>query len=80
MLSLHRIAWPLVIVLAFSAVAAWHVATAQDAKPKTSQQWEYQTLVNDNIHGLNRVGLEGWELVAVTSEPNNMWFYLKRPK
>src|SRR5437773_6063519 len=41
-LSLHDalpicIAWPLAIVLAFSAGAAWHVATAQDADRKSTR-------------------------------------------
>ena len=80
MLSLHRIAWSLVIFLVFSAGAAWHVATAQDAKPKTTLQWEYYTLINNNIHDLNRMGLEGWELVAIDREPSTKTFYLKRSK
>jgi len=80
MLSPYRVAWSLVIVLAFSAGATWHIATAQDAKPKSTQQWEYYVLVNNNIHDLNRVGSEGWELVTVGHEPNHTTFYLKRPK
>jgi hypothetical protein len=57
------------------------------------QEWEYRTyyikvgVLNDNIDtlqtALSRYGLGGWELVALTAQPNHPAGYVaifKRPK
>jgi hypothetical protein len=78
MLSLKKIVVSILVVLALVAAASWRVGLAQDAKPKV--QWDYMHLTNNNVRDLERVGLEGWELVAVVYHQNNSEFYLKRPK
>jgi hypothetical protein len=83
MLSLHRIAWPLLIVLAFSAGAAWRVTTAQDTKAKAVQKWEYEVVYVTSVDKtVKQLGDDGWELVAAVwmSGPNQTACYLKRPK
>jgi hypothetical protein len=80
MLSTKKIVVSLLVVLALAAAATWRAGWAQDARVGPPQQWEYQHLVNNNLRDLERVGLEGWELVSVGYEQNNREFYLKRPK
>jgi Bacterial type II/III secretion system short domain len=88
----------IVIALALFALGAVTcLAEAPAGKAAGRPQWEYQTLTRDKLAelgksdvtaGLNKVGDDGWELVAVTpaqearpgtpSRPAE--FYFKRPK
>ncbi len=56
------------------------------------QRWQYKTLqlktpafstVDQKAEQidemLNRVGLEGWELVSITHDSMHMWAFLKKP-
>ena len=80
MISARRIAWPLVVVLAFSAGATWHLAWGQSARPKVVQKWEYKASGFSAVT-FERLGDDGWELVAVAGQPNSdAHFYFKRPK
>ena len=60
MLNVQRIAWPLVVVMAFSAGATWHVATAQEAKLKVAQKWEYESGIYA-AKTLKAMGDDGWK-------------------
>jgi len=80
MLSTKNIVVTFLLVLVLTAAVTWRAGWAQDANVGPRQQWEYQHLVNNNVRDLERVGLEGWELVSVGYEQNNREFYLKRPK
>lgn len=68
---------------------------ARGERPAPRQQWEYRTLSRDAIAelgnkdlntGLNKLGEEGWELVALAADANlnrkGSWaeYYFKRPK
>lgn len=42
-------------------------------------KWEYQCVCNSNINNLNRLGKEGWELVAITRIHSRLFeYFLKR--
>jgi len=46
------------------------------------QKWEYKRLAGASVADLNKLGDEGWELVAITFgdyDMNNV-YYFKRPK
>jgi hypothetical protein len=52
---------------------------------RTRMAWEYKTFYagtrDDHDEALNKLGEEGWELVAVADDPRNMYRYvLKRHK
>jgi hypothetical protein len=58
-----------------------------DNEPKESgiQKWEYKVVSNFSENGLNVLGDQGWELVALTlasaqSQGNSVVAVLKRPK
>ncbi len=80
----------LTAVVCLGAIAALGASVGAGRPP--SQAWEYrimQETVNNpagsetNRGGLNELGKEGWELVAVTpprGDYPNYVFYLKRPK
>jgi type II secretory pathway component GspD/PulD (secretin) len=83
----------IVIALALFALGAVTcLAEAPAGKAAGRPQWEYQTLTrgkvvelgkNDLAAGLNKLGDDGWELVAVTAgqEPGQAAeYYFKRPK
>jgi len=86
MWNFQRIAWPLFLVLAFSAGAAWHLASAQEAKPKVVQKWEYHYGAGFSKENVKQMGEDGWELVTATapspSLPGDLYptLYFKRPK
>jgi hypothetical protein len=40
-------------------------------------KWEY--LIKESPAGMNALGLEGWELVAVAPQDGGSLFYYKRP-
>jgi hypothetical protein len=88
----------IVIALALFALGAVTcLAEAPAGKAAARPQWEYQTLTrekiaelskNDFAAGLNKLGEDGWELVAVTpaQQPSPQMprtaaeYYFKRPK
>jgi hypothetical protein len=45
---------------------------------RVRQQWEYK--VGANAADLNKLGEDGWELVATTASQNAYQYYFKRPK
>ena len=83
---LNRLVWPLCIALAFSIGMFWRGATAQEEKGKSVQKWEYAYGSGYSQKHVTEMGLDGWELVAVTapspSIPGDLsaTFYFKRPK
>jgi hypothetical protein len=82
-----------IILLGFGLVAAAEPSppASADAKPAFPIQWEYRVLTREQVlelgkkdmaAGLNKLGAEGWELVAI--EPANVAakpaeLYFKRP-
>lgn len=44
-------------------------------------KWEYKSLLLSRTADLNRMGLEGWELISVIPQPGDQAvFYFRRPK
>jgi hypothetical protein len=80
MLIRQRTAWPLVVLVAFSAGSLWHFAVGQEAKPK-AQKWEYASGVYTS-ETIKTMGDQGWELVAAVflAESSQSMLYFKRPK
>ena len=75
---------PQVYWLVLLVVALFAIGAAKDSKYK---KWEYQTQCRHPADkaGLDKLGGDGWELVAVTSgqlcnEPKFNIFYFKRPQ
>lgn len=52
---------------------------AQSKQPPT-QRWEYKTVYNVGEAELNKLGDEGWELVAYQPNSNSLYYTLKRLK
>jgi hypothetical protein len=81
MSSTNQYAWPLVVILAFTVGALWHVGNAQDVTHKTIQKWEYYYVSGLTKENLKQAGDEGWELVAAATDPQGgRILYFKRPK
>lgn len=55
---------------------------APEANPRPTP-WEYESFIGGNNpqnEELNRFGASGWELVAVSDQPNSVLYVFKRPK
>jgi hypothetical protein len=76
----------LTVALLVGLLAVWNPASpgqAPEAKPAVG--WEYKTFFGPTRQGsdevLNRLGEDGWELVAIGDDPRGLVRYvLKRPK
>lgn len=72
--------------LAFGAlILGSATSSGQFTEKRPVVAWEYQTYFGSDRQShdeeLNKLGQEGWELVAVTSDPRHLIRYvLKRPK
>jgi hypothetical protein len=56
-------------------------STAQEAPARVATQWEYHTEGSLNAARLNDLGLDGWELVAVShNQTSKAYVVFKRPK
>ena len=78
MSRIQRFVWPFLVVLAFAAGATWHLAPAQEAKPR--QKWEYTFGAGYSEQNISQMGDEGWELVAGVQSSLGTTLYFKRPK
>jgi hypothetical protein len=76
----QRIAWPLLVVLAFAAGTVWHLASAQEDRSRRVQKWEYEFVPGYSEQSMKRMGDDGWELVTVLPQGQQQLFYFKRPK
>jgi hypothetical protein len=45
----------------------------------TIASWEYLTIPETERQRLPQLGVEGWELVAISGDPGERLLYLKRP-
>ncbi len=87
----------LIAALTAGAWVLGRASSAEPAAPKSVQKWEYNALGYDEVLGsvpyrspererfqiaLNKLGDEGWELVAVGTPPGWAWqqFYFRRPR
>ena len=87
MSSVQRAGLLLLVVFSVTAGGAWQAAE----KPPAVQKWEYKELkalakygtqpVDVDEKAVNKLGDEGWELVAASSTNGGTdKFYFKRPK
>jgi hypothetical protein len=65
------------VFLAVALVVALCVVGFTQSQPKP-QQWEYKYTAN--FKDLDKLGADGWELVAVEGNGAASTYYLKRPK
>lgn len=67
----------LVISIGFGLVA-WALYVPAQKTKVARQTWEYMKTQDSSTEGLNRLGVEGWEIVSTYNNDN--WIYLKRAK
>lgn len=73
------------LVIALVAVCVYLIlglaeSAAQDAQAPARLQWDYkvQTSSSRSESTLDRLGREGWELIAVVQDESGLDYYLKR--
>ena len=76
----HRFKLSCLFALSLSILLT-SISFAQSKQPP-AQRWEYKTVYNVSEADLDKLGDEGWELVASAYNPNgsSLYYTLKRPK
>ena len=72
------------VVGCVALLCAIGLGISAQTKASDRELWEYHSMLGMPGQGIinNRLGSEGWELVAITGtdNPNQCWYYFKREK